>query len=366
MASVLLYGTTESADIFHVLPVRVLDPFPYLEADGRRFAVLPRSDADRVEELGVEVLDPSQLGRDELLAQGVPDWDVDLHMARLLCEHAGVREVSVPAELPVGVADHLRDGGITVRVDPEAFFSRRRSKTPAQIEGIRAAQAAADAAMGVAAELIREAPSGLTSEAVRARLQEVCDERGCDLPDDVIVAPNAQGAVGHDPGSGPIVPGDTVIVDLWPRHRRSGCWSDMTRTFVAGGGEPHPDVARWHGLTKESVALVLAEIRPGASARDLHELSCRPYDEAGEPTQLRKKPGEVMSDGYWWALGHGVGLEVHERPYLGRSSDVLVEGDVIAIEPGCCRAGFAAVRLEDLVLVTADGAEVLADFPYDL
>jgi Xaa-Pro aminopeptidase len=366
VSAILLYGTTESADVFHALPVHVLDPFPYLESGERRLAVLPRSDAEKLEALGVEVVDPAQLGRDTLLSDGVPDWEVDLRMADLLCAHAGVDEVTVPAELPMGVGERLRAAGVTVTVDPELFFARRRVKTPTQLEGIRRAQAAADAAMSLAAVMIREHRPGLTSEQVRARLQELCDEHGCDLPDDVIVAGGAQGAVGHEPGHGELVEGEAVIVDLWPRDRASGCWADMTRTFIAGGVDPHPDIARWHRLSRESLELVLAEIRPGASARALYERSCEPFHRDGHPTQLTKQPGEVLTDGYWWALGHGVGLEVHERPYLGRSTDVLVEGDVLALEPGCARAGFGSARLEDLVLVTADGAEVLTRFPHDL
>ncbi len=74
----------------------------------------------------------------------------------------------------------------------------------------------------------------------------------------------------------------------------------------------------------------------------------------------------MLQDGYFHWLGHGVGLELHERPLMGRLGDDLLEGDVIAIEPGCYRRGFGGCRLEDLVLVTDEDARSLTDFPYDL
>ena len=259
----------------------------------------------------------------------------------------------MPPDFPLAVADHLRAGGVALDVAPELFVLRRRAKTETQLAGIRRAQKAADAAMAVAADLIRELRPGLTSEEIRAAMIDVCDEHGCDLPRDVIVAHGAQSADGHESGHGALAAGEAVVVDIWPRDRATRCWADMTRTFVAGGGQPDGELAEYWRLTKASLDLVYPEVRDGADAQVIFRRSCEPFIEAGKPTQLTKAEGEVLRDGYFHGLGHGVGLEVHERPGLGRAPDTLRAGDVITLEPGCYRQGYGGCRLEDLVVVTA-------------
>jgi Xaa-Pro aminopeptidase len=220
--------------------------------------------------------------------------------------------------------------------------------------------------MAVGARLVHELRRGLTSEEVRAAMQQACDERGCDLPDDVIVSHGPQGAVGHEPGHGPIGEGEAVIIDIWPRDRASRCWADMTRTFVAGRARPADELLRYWELTRESLDRVFAEVRAGADGQVLYGISCEPFEAAGLPTQRSKPAGTLLDEGYYHGLGHGVGLEVHERPNLSRTPDTLVAGDVITLEPGCYRKDFGGCRLEDLVLVGEDGAELLTDFPYEL
>jgi Xaa-Pro aminopeptidase len=363
--AIVIYGAPESnADMFHVIPEGIVDPFLYVEDGDRRVATVSVLDADKVAPHGIEVLDAALLGRDELLASGRPPHEIEGELALRALERLGVQRARVPFEFPAGVADAVRAGGVELLIDPDVFVERRRRKTGEQLEGIRRAQRAADAAMAVAARMIRA--GGTTAEEVRGAMQAVCEEHGCELPDDVIVAPGGQGAAGHESGHGPLGDGEPVVVDIWPRDKASRCWADMTRTFVAGGGDPDDELARYWELTRESLRRIYPMVRAGADCRAIYETSCQPYIEAGLPTQLSKEPGTVLRDGFFHGLGHGVGLEVHERPGLGRSPDTLQAGDVVTLEPGCYRQGYGGVRLEDLVVVTEDGCETLTDFPYEM
>jgi Xaa-Pro aminopeptidase len=352
--------------MFHEVPTGITDAFLYLENDGRRVATVSVLDASKVSAFGIEIIDPATLGSDELIASGLSSLAIEAELCLRAARVLRIVSASVPPEFPLFVADHLRANGIELVVDEDEFVRRRRVKSDAELAGIRRAQKAADAAMGVARSLIRELRPGLSSEQVRSAMQAVCEEHGCELPDDVVVSHGAQSASGHESGFGEIGAGEPVVVDIWPRDKASRCWADMTRTFVAGGGEPPEQLAEFWRLTRESLDRVYAALGPGVNGRTLFERSSEPYIEAGQPTQLTKEPGTILEDGYFHGLGHGVGLEVHERPYMGRIGDDLVAGDVVTVEPGCYRRGFGGCRLEDLVLVTEDGYEVLTDFPYDL
>ena len=379
MSGVLLHGdTVRSPALRHEVPLAIIDAFTYLEADGRAVILTNALERDRIAAVrpDAELVGIDELGLFDLVAEGMPRHEAELEVVARLVARAGLRAAQVPPDLPVAVADRLRADGIELVVDHEAFAARRRVKSAAELAGIRRAQTAAEAGMAAAAALLRAAePIGgrleldgevLTAERVRAALRAACAEAGAPVPPDVLVSSALSGG-GHDPGSGPLPAALPITIDLWPCDEASGCWADMTRTFVVG--EPSDDVLGLHELVRVALDAARSAVRPGRTGRELYDVAADVFEQAGHPTQRTRTPGEALTRGFYFALGHGVGLEVHEAPILGLAvgEAPLVAGDVLALEPGIeGLPGLGGVRLEDLVLVTETGCETLTDYSYAL
>ncbi len=153
--AILMHAASDrDADLFAVVPEVIVDPFLYVEDGGRRHAVSWAGDASLLGAHGVEIVDVAMLGKGQLARSGMSADEVEAEIALRACRELGVTAALVPPRFPLFVADHLRANGIGVTVAGETFVARRRRKSPAQLEGIRRAQAAADAAMGVAASTI--------------------------------------------------------------------------------------------------------------------------------------------------------------------------------------------------------------------
>jgi Xaa-Pro aminopeptidase len=376
MPDVLIYADTmRSPELRHEVALGIPDPFLYLELDGTKHVVIGSMEIPRLDELGgLACHPPEEFGADELIAGGLDYGQLREEIAVRAVRGLGVGNAVVPAGFPLFLADRLRREGVELTVDGELFDERRRVKTPAELRGIRRAQHAAEAGMSAARDLLRRAaPDGgvlridgdpLTVEQVKSAIAQAFIREGANA-EEFIVSHGAQAAIGHHMGAGPIRAGETVVIDLWPRDNETACYADMTRTFVVG--EIPEEIREWHRLCKEALDASVARIADGADGRAIFDVSCEVFERAGHPTQRTKVPGKPLDEGFYHGLGHGVGLEVHEAPGMGLASKKrLVAGDVVTVEPGLYRQGFGGVRLEDLVLVTENGAENLTQFPYEL
>jgi Xaa-Pro aminopeptidase len=377
MPDVLMIGDTmRSPEVRHEVPISIPDPILYAEVDGKRSVVVSSFETGRVTDLGtdLDVLAFEDVGMDELVKRGLDTYAFQRELWLNASRRFGVERAVTPTAFPLGHADYLRANGIDLESDQAFFDQRRRVKNSFELDGIRRACRAVEAGQQVGVDMLRRAErrngtlvldgEPLTCERIKLEVERAFGEHGA-AADEFIVSHGAQTAVGHDGGSGPIATDDIVLFDLFPRDRESACFSDFTRTFAVGA--PSDELREYHRLAREALDLAVGAVKPGVRGSDIHRRVCDFFHEHGYKTQLHKEEGEVLKDGYFHATGHGVGLEVHERPGLGRvAGEPLVAGDVIAVEPGLYRHGFGGARLEDLLLVTADGCEVLTDFPYDL
>jgi Xaa-Pro aminopeptidase len=244
----------------------------------------------------------------------------------------------------------LAAGGLELTPTRGLVEGLRTVKEPEELETIRRAAAIADEAF---TGLAQERFVGQAERAVAWRMEQLLRDAGAHgLSFPVVVAGGVKGATPHaKPGERTIEAGETVVVDAGAVV--DGYCSDCTRTFATG---PLPEeLERAYGVCLEAQLAGLEAVRAGAGGADADGAARSVIEAAGY--------GEAFGHG----LGHGVGLAVHELPTLRpESSDVLEAGNVVSVEPGIYLSGVGGIRIEDLVIVTEDGADVLTPFTKEL
>jgi Xaa-Pro aminopeptidase len=186
------------------------------------------------------------------------------------------------------------------------------------------------------------------ARATEARIREL----GGDPSFPAIVAAGPNGALPHaEPGEREIGRGELVVFDMGAKL--DGYCSDGTRTFATG--EPGEEARAVYEVVRQAQQAALEAIRAGVKGEDVDTAARGLIDEAG------------YGERFGHALGHGVGLEVHEGPRLSqRSDDVLAAGEVVTVEPGVYLPGNLGVRIEDFVVVEEDGLRNLSSLPKEL
>jgi len=258
--------------------------------------------------------------------------------------HLTVRQYAQLAKL---VAERDAEGEVELVAAGGIVEALRAVKDEAEIELIRAAAKVADEAFE---EVVGAGIVGRTEREVALDLEVAMRRRGAQgVSFAPIVAAAEHGARPHAVPRDVAIPQDTLVVIDWGAHM-DGYASDCTRTVATGPLDPRDRAIYDTVLVAQEAAL--AAVRAGPTGREVDAVARTIIDDAGH--------GEHFGHG----LGHGVGMEVHEGPRLGKTgTDPLAAGNIVTVEPGIYVPGAVGVRIEDLVVVTEDGHTVLNGLP---
>jgi Xaa-Pro aminopeptidase len=246
--------------------------------------------------------------------------------------------------------EFLREGGLELVPRRGLVESLRAVKEPQEIDAIRRASEVTDRTYE---RLVEESFAGRTEKELVWRMHQLFHESGADgLAFDIDIAAGLTAASPHAlPGDRVVQEGDLVLVDAGAVV--DGYCSDCTRTFAVG--EISDSLRGLYEVVREAQQAGVDAVKAGVTGRDADAAARAVIADAGY--------GENFGHG----LGHGLGLLVHEAPYLRPEwEEELAAGNVVTVEPGVYLSGVAGIRIEDLVVVTEDGCEVLTSFPKEL
>ena len=255
----------------------------------------------------------------------------------------------------VSVKDHAKlagmlRGGIELVAAGDTIEKLRAIKDPDELDAIRAAARLADDAL---AEVLGRGLVGRTEREVALDVEFTMRRMGAEAASfPPIVASGEHGALPHAVPRDVTIPANTLCVIDWGAQL-DGYASDCTRTYATG--ELDPRDAGIYALVLRAQEAGVQAVRPGPTGREVDAVARTIIDAAGH------------AEHFGHGLGHGVGLAVHEGPRLSKQGDaVLAAGMVVTVEPGVYVPGAVGVRIEDLVIVTDEGAEIVSTLPKDL
>jgi Xaa-Pro aminopeptidase len=300
----------------------------------------------------------------ELLAEHGNPMDAYCHVLKDFLQEHDIGHLGVPFDFPAGIYEHLIwDFSVDIMDSPAAGW--RAVKSPVEQKAIAATQRSCERAMRRAIHLIASSePQGeilyrqgepLTSEMVRAAIEVSLLEDGCEAAD-TIVAGGRQAADPHARGTGPLIAHSPIVIDIFPRDKTSRYFADMTRTVLRG--EAAPEVTEIYEAVRMAQDAGLKAISAGVSGQQVHFQVSQAFNDLG----FTEREGQ----GFTHSTGHGVGLDVHERPSLGDLGEALLNDQVVTVEPGLYYPDIGGVRLEDLVVVRDKGHENLTHFERQL
>lgn len=362
----MVASSEQDANMYYATRFLVPDDFVYFQIRGKSYALMSDLEVDRArKEAEVdEIISISDLAQSFLKKENRRPSYMELIGWFALSKKAA--SFFVPENFPLYYADSLRKQGLKITVKNSPFFDKRTLKTTQEAKAIEIAIRCVEIAFKEIVLLLKKSKirgnriyagaQMLTSENLRARLNARLLELNCVGPR-AIIACGKHAVDPHDEGSGPLLPHQSIIFDIFPRHMKSRYHADFSRTLVKG--KASAKLKAMYDAVYKGQEIAFKMIKPGVDASAVHEKIQKYFESLGFKT------GNINGrmQGFFHGTGHGLGLDVHEEPRVGRAHDILKPGHVVTIEPGLYYAGIGGVRLEDVVLVTKKGCRNLTRFP---
>ncbi|MDR2943948.1 MAG: Xaa-Pro peptidase family protein [Methanosarcinales archaeon] len=369
----LMYGALHDSDLYYAARFLASDPFSYvLAANGEEALLISDMEKGRAEiESCVprEKIKTTSEYRYREIAKEKKDADLAyaLVLKEMLAEKK-IQTIAVSYDFPAYYFSALQKEGIAVVLIKSPFEKARSVKSAAEIEKIAQSQKAAEAAMTAAIDMIRRAAPDetgngqliyngcpLTGKTVLTEIARVLMENDC-ADEETIVSCGRDSADPHGKTYGPLYANQPIVIDIFPQHKYSRYFGDMTRTVIYGSASE--ELTRMYGAVKAAQEIGVSAAKPGVTCAAVHNAVCDSLEGAGFDTY---RSGSKV--GFIHTTGHGVGLDIHEMPSVSDNSHILKSGNVITIEPGLYYPEIGGIRIEDTIVITEDGCRNLNTVP---
>ena len=356
-------ASSQDANLYYLTNFLAEDPFLFLRSGGQSLLVISSMEKARAVRSSIadRVQAREDFQRDSRETEG--DRTTPTMIGSVLKE-CKIKRLGVNADFPIGLADELRRAGYELKPISGPIESLRSIKTARELKLMAQVQRASEKALASALTIL--ARSKISGDTLRYDGQVLTSERlksaiGCSLindactSEDVIASSGDDSALPHLTGSGPVKANSAIVFDVFPQSIASRYHADMSRTVLRG--DAPSELSDMYTAVHEAQNLAVEMLRPGISGAEVHLAVADHFEQSGFQTDLDNGQGFIHS------TGHGLGLEVHELPFLSKRGELLEKGNVVTVEPGLYYPGIGGVRLEDVAVITHNGHRTITQFP---
>ena len=370
-AIVIIASPETNADLFWATRFWAPDPIIFVQTGQDKIVLVNPLEFSRAKKeiLGARVLSEwnyYKRGNDLLKnEESVTYITIVLHG---ILEELGVKTLNVQYEhFPYSHGKDLEKLGYTI--NPVASFLYERSiKTPQEISYIEEISRYTDEAISQAVEILKQAKINsagflaldetiVTSELLKQIVTDHLWKYNC-LGAHTIISSGIDSYEPHNEGHGPIKAHTPIVMDVFPRSLTNGYFTDTTRTFCKG--KANKKLSRMFRAVLDAQQAAIDILKPGLPAKETNVIAVAKLEEAG----FQNKMLQGGPQGFIHGLGHGVGVEIHEKPSLnGSTQDILEKNNIVTVEPGLYYPRVGGVRIEDTLVITENGYRSLTNSP---